>query len=135
MELSERKIFLEKQAMAYNTMESSKKQAHREKNRANMKRKYHVIDSPQKAKKIEKDIKKRKSSLEDVNLDYCIWKFQSRIREGPYYICTVCNRLLYRKSVRQLDKKKYSSVPKTLFTNIASFDNKKCLYNMSFQGC
>ena len=58
-------------------------------------------------------------------LDCCISKFHGRIKEGPYYICSVCNRLLYRKSVKLLEKKKYSLVPKTLFTNIASFDNKQ----------
>ena len=124
MEPSEKIIFLEKQAMTYKAMDSSKKESYREKNRVNMKRKYHVINSPQKAKKNEKRIKKRKSSLHDVNLDRCISKFQSRIKEGPY-ICSVCNRLLYRKSVKLLEKKKYSSVPKTVFTDTASFDNKK----------
>ena len=125
MEPSEKMIFLEKQAMAYKAMDSSKKESYREKNRVNMKRKYHVINSPQKAKKNEKCIKKRKSSLHDVNLDRCISKFQSRIKEGPYYICSVCNRLLYRKSVKLLEKKKYSSVPKNVFTNTASFDSKE----------
>ena len=97
-------------------MDSSKKEAYRERNRANMKRKYHSMNEKR---------KKFKSSSDDVNLNHCISKFQSRIEEGPYYICSVCNRLLYRKSVKLLEKKKYSSVPKTLFTNIASFDNKE----------
>ena len=57
-------------------------------------------------------------------MDRCISKFQSRIKEGFYYICSVCNRLLYRKSVKLLEKK-YSSVPKTLFKDIASFDSKE----------
>ena len=111
-----KKIFLEKQAMVYKAMDSSKKEAYRERNRANMKRKYHCMNEQH---------KKFKSSSDDVNLDHCISKFQSKIKEGPYYICSVCNRLLYRKSVKWLEKKKYSSVPKTLFTNIASLDNKE----------
>ena len=112
-----KKIFLEKRAMVYNAMDSSEKEAYRAKNRTNMKRKYQ-------AKKTEEQ-NKIKSSSDDVMLDCCISKFHSRIKEGPYYICSVCNRLLYRKSVKLLEKKKYSLVPKTLFTNIASFDNKK----------
>ena len=111
-----KKIFLEKQAMVYKAMDSSKKEAYRERNRANMKRKYHSTNEKR---------KKFKSSSDDVNLDHCISNFQSRIEEGPYYICSVCNRLLYRKSVKLLEKKKYSLVPKTLFTDIASFDNKE----------
>ena len=47
-------IFLEKQAMAYKAMGIQVKESYREKNRVNMKRKYHVINSPRKAKKNEK---------------------------------------------------------------------------------
>ena len=76
----------EKQAMVYKAMDSSKKEAYRERSRANMKRKYHSMNEQH---------KKFKSNSEDVNLDHSISKFQSRIKEGPYYICSVCNRLLY----------------------------------------
>ena len=124
MEPLKKKIFLENKAMVYKSMDSSKKEVHRERNRANMKRKYHATNSPQKAKK-DQQHKKIKSISDNINLDQCISKFQSRIKEGPYYICSVCNRLLYRKSVKLLEKTKYSSVPKTLFTDIASFDNKE----------
>ena len=31
------------------------------------------------------------------DLDHKIAAFQSKIREGSYYICSVCNRILYRK--------------------------------------
>ena len=83
-----------------------------------MKRKYHVTNSPLKRKRT-------KNVLRNVDLDRCISKFQSRIKEGSYYICSACNCLLYRKSVKLLEKKKCSSVPKTVFTNTASFDNKE----------
>ena len=82
-------------------MDPSKKEAYRERNRANMKRKYHSMNEQH---------KKLKSSSDDINLDHCISKFQYRIKEGPYYICSVCNRLLHRKSVKLLEKKKYSYV-------------------------
>ena len=32
-------------------------------------------------------------------IELCINQFKRRIREGPYFICTVCNRILYKKSV------------------------------------
>ena len=35
------------------------------------------------------------------NLDSCLTCFQIKIREGPYYICSVCNRILYRKTVTE----------------------------------
>ena len=49
--IDKKNIFLEKQAIDYKAMDSSKKEACRERNRANMKRKYHAMNSPQKAKK------------------------------------------------------------------------------------
>ena len=60
------------------------------------------------------------------DLDYKISVFQSKIREGPYYICSVCNRLLYRKTVIQLKKQVYNTAAdkKDLFTDIKSFDDK-----------
>ena len=115
-----KKFFLEKRAMVYNAMDFREKEVYHAKNRTNMKRKYEV-------KKTEKQNKKIKSSSDDVMLDCCILTFHSRIKEG-HYICSICNRLLYRKSVKLIEKKKYSLVPKTLFTNIASFDNKQCKF-------
>ena len=51
------------------------------------------MNSPKNAKRSEQR-KNIKSSSDNPNLDHCISKFQSRIKEGPYYICSVCNRLL-----------------------------------------
>ena len=38
------------------------------------------------------------------DLDHKITAFQSKIREGSHYICSVYNRILYRKTVIQLKK-------------------------------
>jgi hypothetical protein len=120
---SEKEALLEKQAMSYKEMSTSEKEACLERNKSNMKRKYHVINSPQKEKKQEA-YKKSKST--EHNLDYFICNFQNKIREGPCYICCVCNRLLYKKSVKLLNRNSCnSSVPKSMFTNITSFDNKE----------
>ena len=56
------------------------------------------------------------------SLDYYIEQFNLSIRDGPYYICVVCNRLLYRKSVIELKTEKYSSNFLCLFTSVASFN-------------
>ena len=40
-----------------------------------------------------------------LDLDHKITAFQSKIREGSYYIFSVCNRIQYRKTVIQLKKK------------------------------
>ena len=58
------------------------------------------------------------------DLDHKITAFQSKIREGPYYICSVCNRILYRKAVIQLKKQTYNT-RQELFTDIKSFDEKQ----------
>ena len=104
-------------------MDTSEKEAFLERNKSNMKRKYHAINSPQKEKKQEA-YKKSKSTKH--NLDYFICNFQNKIREGPCYICCVCNRLLYKKSVKLLNRNSCNStVPKFVFTNITSFGNKE----------
>ena len=33
------------------------------------------------------------------NVDSCIETFKKKIKEGPCYICCVCNRMLYKKSI------------------------------------
>ena len=65
-----------------------------------------------------------KSNKQD--LEYFLSNFRNKIKEGPCYICSVCNRLLYKKSVKLFDKSTCSlSLPKNVFTNITSFDNKE----------
>ena len=64
----------------------------------------------------------KKTSVQH-DLNHNISVFQSKIREGPYYICCVCNRLLYRKTVIELKKQKYT--PQDLLTDIKSFNEKQ----------
>ena len=52
-----------------------------------------------------------------------IAKFQALIEQGPYYICTVCHRLLYRKSVVTLNLMAYEL--RDIITDILSFNNEK----------
>ena len=48
--------------------------------------------------------------------------FQSKIREGPYYICSVCNRIQYRKTVIQLKIQMYNT-QQELFTELYTHDS------------
>ena len=57
------------------------------------------------------------------DLNHFISIFHKKIMEGPYYTCSVCNRLLYRKSVTLIKEAKYST--RFLFTNKKSFDEKE----------
>ena len=43
------------------------------------------------------------------DLDHKITAFQSKIRDGSYYICSVCNRILHRKTVIRLKKQMYNT--------------------------
>ena len=104
-----KKVLNESKVLKYKEMDPFQKNVFREKRAMSYKAKGTS----------EKDPKKQH------DLDYYISKFHSRIKEGPYYVCSVCNRLLYRKSVKLLEKKDYSSVAKSVFTNISSFDNKE----------
>ena len=56
------------------------------------------------------------------NIDCYVAKFQSAIEEGPFYICVVCQRLLYRRSVSFLNLEKYQL--KELVTDMPSFNAK-----------
>ena len=56
------------------------------------------------------------------DLDHRILAFQSKIREGSYYICSVCNRILYRKTFIQFKKQMYKT-QQELFTELYTHDS------------
>ena len=56
------------------------------------------------------------------DLDHRILAFQSKIREGSYYICAVCNRILYRKTFIQFKKQMYKT-QQELFTESYTHDS------------
>ena len=63
------------------------------------------------------------------SVELCIDQFKRKIREGPYFICTVCNRILYKKSVITCINKKYPC--QTYFNIQQSFDGKQYICNTS----
>ena len=66
---------------------------------------------------------KEKRNKAHRGIDFCIEQFRNKIREGPCYICCVCNRLLYRRSVIIFCKSKYSC--QNFFSVQSSFDAKE----------
>jgi hypothetical protein len=70
----------------------------------------------EKEKRMEK-----KAQIHDI--DMYIDKFKKQIKAGPFYICCVCNRTLYKKSVITLQKNKYPC--QDCFMLQCSFDGKE----------
>ena len=50
-----------------------------------------------------------------LGLDHKITAFQNKIREGSYYIFSVCNRIRYRKTVIQLKKTNVQHSARTIY--------------------
>ena len=48
--------------------------------------------------------------------------FKTQIKEGPYYICVVCNRCLYKKSVISFKIGNYGDVNAVPFSLVMSYD-------------
>ncbi len=102
LEPVKKKRLLEKCASNYGHMDIKKKQSLSERT----KQKYKSMD-PNKKQDLVKKNREKYSSLSKKKLhclDDYISRFLTKISEGPYYICSVCNRLLYRKSVISQNK-------------------------------
>ena len=64
-----------------------------------------------------RDIKKQK------NCDK-VDSFWQQIKQGPYYICTICHRSLYQGSVRLCKHEKYNILTPELYHPVKSSDEK-----------
>ena len=53
--------------------------------------------------------------------------FKKLIREGPYFICGICNRCLYKRSIIRFDFNSYSSLVKELVHLVSSYDSRLSL--------
>ena len=83
-----------KQAKQYETMDLAKKQ-HLLNKQAE---KYKNMDAAKKEELLQKQ-KQKYCGNKSKSVDSCIDTFKKKIKEGPYYISCVCNRMLYKKSV------------------------------------
>ena len=111
MDPMKKKYLVETNAKKYKSIEPKQKEALLKKNRESMKYKYQTMDP----------LKEAKFNPLLHDLDNYISRFHNKIKEGPYYVCSVCNRLLYRESVILLQKNKYINTNETLFTDVKSF--------------
>ncbi|KXJ13769.1 ATP-dependent DNA helicase PIF1 [Exaiptasia diaphana] len=123
------KIDKEKQLMAmrnnsqvwYNSMDAGDKEERLSKMQHNFVNWYQSIDESQKQKLLER--KKHSNKDKQHDIAHYISNFKNKITQGPYYICTVCNRLLYKKTVIKFKEHKYN-IQNNILTKKKSFDDK-----------
>ena len=56
-----------------------------------------------------------------------ITRFKKLIIDGPFYICIVCNRCLYKRSVIQFHEDQFEHLISDMYTGVVSFDEEKCI--------
>ena len=85
---------------------------------------YKTLDPADKDKIISQVQTNKEAQRNSVqhDLDHKITAFQSKIRECSYYICSVCNRILYRKTIIQLKQQMYNT-QQELFTELYTHDS------------
>ena len=89
-----------------------------------MKQQYDNMEPVAKKQKLAQQRETREAESRCIHdLNHYVTVFKNMIKQGPYYVCSVCHRVLYRKSVVVLVKSKYKI--QHLFTDIASFDGKE----------
>ena len=54
-----------------------------------------------------------------------ITRFKKLIIDGPFYICIVCNRSLYKRSVIQFHEDQFEHLISDMYTSAVSFDEEK----------
>ena len=52
-----------------------------------------------------------------------IKRFRDSIKLGPYFVCVICNRMLYRVRVTKCRTEKYPTVIQHIFTDVKSYDD------------
>ena len=122
MDAAKKQDLLNKQAEKFKTMHAAKKQDLLNKQAE----KYKTMDAAKKEELLQKQ-KQKYCGNKSKSVDSCIDTFKKKIKEGPYYICCVCTRMLYKKSVLQLISNRYPS--HHLFHVQISFDAKIYICN------
>ena len=112
-------------------MDASKKKQMLNKKAVKSRKSYDSMDCEKKEKYLnairnQSAIPRQNRKISKLHVDVCPSQFCQKIKEGPYYVCTVCNRMLYRKSVLIFNKQKYVNCNiQNIFTEKLSFDNKE----------
>ena len=65
----------------------------------------------------------RQTNRLDGSIADSIKRFSDSIKVGPYFVCVICNGMLYRVSVTKCRTEKYPAVIQHIFTDVKSYDN------------
>ena len=64
-----------------------------------------------------------------VALESATASFQSKIQYGPEYVSMSCHRMMYRQSVVQFDKDKYTKTASDVLEKVFSLEHKRVSHN------
>ena len=84
--------------------------ATREKEKAVRRKKRELLHPEKKKDNQIKDRQRKHASRHSVDIKEAMNKFLGHIKDFPEYICTSCNRMLYKKSVTQVQAKSFKDV-------------------------
>ena len=75
---------------------------------------------------INKEYRKKNYKKYQKNKRNCdkVMYFLQKVKQGPYYICTVCHQSLYQRGVRLFKQEKYHILTEELCHPVKSFDTK-----------
>ena len=73
--------------------------------------------------RLEKAKSVRQTNRLDGSTTDSIKRFRDSIKLGPYFVCVICNRMLYRVSVIKCRTEKYPTLIQHIFTDVKSYDN------------
>ena len=73
--------------------------------------------------RLEKARSVRETNRLDGSTADSIKRFRDRIKVGSYFVCVICNRMLYRVCVTKCRTERYPTVIQHIFTDVKSYDN------------
>ncbi|XP_057292445.1 uncharacterized protein LOC130621150 [Hydractinia symbiolongicarpus] len=111
-----------KQHATEENKQKAKKQQATEHSRDQSRKRKATVSNKEKANTYNNaDAKRKQKSAKTIN--DCILNFQKAIQNGPYYVCIVCNRSLYKKTVKLFSKNNYEVSLYYVFTDVLCFDS------------
>ncbi|XP_058478094.1 uncharacterized protein LOC131449268 [Solea solea] len=83
-------------------------QTHRQRVKTTSTTKYHSNAEFQKSVKAGNKVKKQQLKEKKADFDFVIEQFLSKVKDGPDFVCCVCQRLLFRHQVLSCKKSQYN---------------------------